>query len=448
LLVRFTSWAGFGLGLASVYFDVWTSGRVVFLALLLATSALGYLALVWRRVESAYAGGLTWCLAGPVGLVLADRTWSLSDLTSLPGVAALGFAAALFTLWWLAGWVRVRAVGKGGDPVEDGRVARAVERVAIGSTIPSALLATVGSGNATWLGSMVLFCLAVFFAMVAWRRAAGWPVYVAQALLLGCYFHARSILAPSEVVDAVVLTALGYLDLGLSELMGRLRIEHFARPTLRFAMVLPLVPILQGVWNGRGDAVDLFILFATAGFYALASARLRSKTPAYASAVLLNAFLWLAWYRLGWRMAEHPQFYLIPVGFTSILFGEVNRRDLGRGVVNGARNLGLVVIYASLAAPIWQTQSFGAWLALLLLSLAGIFAGIGLRVQSFLWLGLACFVADLAYQLGRLGMEHVLARWGVMLTLGVALMLFVALNEKKRIVATLRQYYDEARSWE
>ena len=62
--------------------------------------------------------------------------------------------------------------------------------------------------------------------------------------------------------------------------------------------------------------------------------------------------------------------------------------------------------------------------------------------------GLACFVADLADHLGHLGMEHAPARSGVMLTLGVALILFVALNEKKRIVATMRKYYDEARSWE
>ena len=56
LLVRFTSWLGFGLGIVAAYFSVWSSGRVAFLALLLASSALAYLALGWRRVESAYAG--------------------------------------------------------------------------------------------------------------------------------------------------------------------------------------------------------------------------------------------------------------------------------------------------------------------------------------------------------------------------------------------------------
>jgi tetratricopeptide (TPR) repeat protein len=449
-LHRWTRWFGFGLSLASVYLAVYSTGNAALLTLILATLALGWLALDWREIESAIAGGLTWSLAWSVGLVQLDRA---IGLTSSWGwyqihVIAIGLTIGLFGLWTLAGWVRRRAVGKGGEPIRDGRVASALEWVAIGTTIPSAFPALIDGPNTILLGAVLLFVLAVFYAIVAARKLVEWPVYVAQLLLLGCYFKARAVLAPSGVADAVVLSLLGYLDLGLSELMARLRLAHYARPTFRFAMVLPLIPVVQGIWAGRWDGVDLFVLLATAMFYALTSARLRSKTPAYASAVFFNAFLWLAWYQLGWSMSDRPQFYLIPVGFSSILFAEVNRRELTRSVINGARNLGLVVIYASLAVPIWQTQSFWPWLVLLLLSLLGIFVGIGLKIQSFLWLGLACFVADLAYQLGRLGMEHALARWGVMLSLGVALILFVALNEKRRIVETMRKYYDEARTWE
>ena len=116
--------------------------------------------------------------------------------------------------------------------------------------------------------------------------------------------------------------------------------------------------------------------------------------------------------------------------------------------MNALRYLGLVTIYASLAVPIWQFQSFGAWLTLLLLSLTGIFVGIGLQVQSFLWLGLACFILDVVYQVGRMGLEHALAKWGIMLGLGILLVLFVALNEKKGIVATMRGYYAQVRQWE
>ena len=72
----------------------------------------------------------------------------------------------------------------------------------------------------------------------------------------------------------------------------------------------------------------------------------------------------------------------------------------------------------------------------------------GNSCATFLWLGLVGFVLDLVYQLGRMGAEYALAKWGIMLGLGIGIILFVALNEKKRIVATMRHYYEQARLWE
>ncbi|WP_083671330.1 hypothetical protein [Singulisphaera sp. GP187] len=124
---------------------------------------------------------------------------------------------------------------------------------------------------------------------------------------------------------------------------------------------------------------------------------------------------------------------------------------MGGPPIQARRHQGLARIWPAgraIALPIWQFQSFGAWLTLLLLSLAGIFVGIGLWIQTFLWHGLVGFVLDVVYQVGRVSAANDLARWGVMLSLGILLVLFVALNEKKRIVSTMRQYYDRARQWE
>src|SRR5208283_2760384 len=52
---------------------------------------------------------------------------------------------------------------------------------------------------------------------------------------------------------------------------------------------------------------------------------------------------------------------------------------------------------------------------LLVGSLLGLFAGIGLRVQTFVWLGLVTFLADVLYELGRVGLDHALAKWVIML---------------------------------
>jgi hypothetical protein len=146
-------------------------------------------------------------------------------------------------------------------------------------------------------------------------------------------------------------------------------------------------------------------------------------------------------------LADHPQFFLVPVGLSAILFAEVNR-ELGRSAVNAIRSVGLIIIYVSLAVPIWQFESFGAWLTLLLGSLLGIFVGIGLRLQTFLWLGLTTFVLDLVYEMGRVSLDYAFAKWAIMLALGIALVMFVALNEKKRILETLGDYLEHVRQWE
>ncbi len=69
-------------------------------------------------------------------------------------------------------------------------------------------------------------------------------------------------------------------------------------------------------------------------------------------------------------------------------------------------------------------------------------------MQTFLWLGLTTFVLDVVYQMGRVSMDYAFAKYAIMLVLGIALVLFVALNEKKRIVQTMRLYFEQVRQWE
>ena len=66
-------------------------------------------------------------------------------------------------------------------------------------------------------------------------------------------------------------------------------------------------------------------------------------------------------------------------------------------------------------------ESFGAWVALLIGSLVGIFVGIGLRLQTFLWMGLTTFVLDVVYEMGRVSLDYAFAKWAIMLALGIAL---------------------------
>src|SRR5262249_25293949 len=153
-----------------------------------------------------------------------------------------------------------------------------------------------------------LLSVAFFDLMVARRWRAEWPVYAAQGALLAAYFNYRHAYPLSPATDAAVLTLFGYLDLGLSEVLDRLRLKRYARPTLLVSLVLPLIPIARAVALGRIDELNLLLLFTSATFYGVACYTRQWKTLGYAAAVLFNALLWLAWSRVGWRVADHPQF--------------------------------------------------------------------------------------------------------------------------------------------
>src|SRR5262249_60467689 len=122
------------------------------------------------------------------------------------------------------------------------------------------------------------------------------------------------------------------------------RSGNHTRPTRYPPLVCPLLPWLQLPFTARLDDVSLFSRAAAATFYATACGRLRWKTLGYAAAVFADAALWLTWSRIGWKLADHPQFYLVPVGLSAIVFAEVNR-ELGRAAVNAIRTVGLMVIY-------------------------------------------------------------------------------------------------------
>ena len=170
--------------------------------------------------------------------------------------------------------------------------------------------------------------------------------------------------------DASAMLILAGIDLGVAEVAGRGR-RLFALPALVAGLALPLVSVGLALRGGLIGDESLFVLFAAGTFYAATCGRLRWKGLGYAAAVLYNAALWVLWARFGWKLAEAPQFYLVPVGFSTILFAEANVRELGRSRVNAIRGVGLTLIYLALAVPIWQTASLAAWAAVLGVSLVG-----------------------------------------------------------------------------
>jgi tetratricopeptide (TPR) repeat protein len=458
--LAFQAW---GLALVAILFTggavsgttvgTWALGAVV----------MGVAGLMSGWAPSAATAGLAWTGAGSVLGVWIARQLGLMADDEQTTLAAWGAIASAFSLWRLAGMKRAGGWSAKGRAWSDAaasdglrdRFAPVVEGVASAAGLFASAL-VLGRGlqavaPAAWVtfgGVGVLLAAALLHIVLAPRWRAEWPVYLAQVLMVGAYVVFRLAFPLSNAADAAVLTLLAYLDMAISEALDHLdRDGYYTRPTRYASLVLPLLPLLQLLTAPRLDEVSLFYLAAAATFYATACGRLRWKTLGYAAAVFANAALWVLWSRVGWRLSEYPQLYLVPVGLSAILFAEVNR-ELGRPTVNAIRSVGLIVIYVSLAMPIWRFESFGAWLTLLLASLLGVFIGIGLRLQTFLWLGLTTFVLDVVYEMGRVSLDYAMAKWAIMLALGLSLVLFVALNEKKRILSQMLDYYAHVRTWE
>jgi hypothetical protein len=460
---RLMAYQGCILAVLAALFSQGTVTSTTVATLGLSALALGLGALVLGSPVAAGLGSAGWAGAGLIVGQLAARWLGFATGALTQTCGAAGAIVAAFSLWWLAGGLRLagslskpralpdsEAIGSLGR-----RIARVMEALASGTAIGSAALvlaAAINTGGlGTWgtsLGVGVILLASLLHIVLVPRWQSEGLVYLAQGLMVAAYIDFRLAFPLPMAGDAAILTLLGYLDLGLAEVLERLPgPERYVRPTRYFSLALPLLPVLQLLWSGVREPVSLFYLLAAATFYSVACSSLRWKSLGYAAAVFTNAALWVYWSRLGWMLADHPQFFLIPVGLSAILFAEVNR-ELGRSAVNAIRSIGLIIIYVSLAVPIWQFESFGAWLTLLLGSLLGVFVGIGLRLQTFLWLGLTTFVLDVVYEMGRVSLDYAFAKWAIMLVLGIALFMFVALNEKKRILETLGDYYERARQWE
>ncbi len=451
------------LAILAVLFTRGETSTATAVSSVLAALAFVLVALRSEWPEAAFAGCVAWEYAcATLGLLIASRL-GRSGLGPRSIYAAAVALAGAFVVWSLAGILRRdgsaakrRFAGPSWSratiPI---RLATAFECAAFTATLIAALAVFHAGSRPDLLwewekaaGVGLLISAAALLVILVPRWQQQWLVYLAQALIAAAYVDFRMAYHWPIAADSVVLTLLGYLDLGLAELLDRRSRTIYARPVRFTSLLLPVLPLLQLLWIGGSNEVALFHLVTAATFYSVACGQMRWKSLGYAAGVLYNGALWVLWSIFGWHLTDHFQFFMVPVGFSTILFAESQRHELGRSTVNSIRSAGLMLIYASLAVPIWQSASFGAWLTLLVASLIGIFLGIGLRLQTFLWLGLGTFVLDVVYEMGRVSLDHAMAKWAIMLALGLCLVLFVALNEKKRIVETMRLYYDQTRLWE
>ena len=247
-----------------------------------------------------------------------------------------------------------------------------------------------------------------------------------------------------------VVMLLAFVGVGLAELFRRQRRMVLAEPLERSGAFLPLLPVL-GFWFVPSETHFSVIMVAAAGIYAVLSIMRRSFVYGVLAAAAANGGLWYLLAQAdGWGLFEHPQLWFIPPALCVFAAAYLNREHLGDTELATIRYAAATVIYVSSTADIFLVGVAEApWLPLVLaaLSLVGIFAGIWLRVRSFLLLGTGFLVLALLTVIwyAAVDLEQTWV-WSVSgIIAGVLIIALFAVFEKKRqevlgVLAQLKEW--------
>jgi hypothetical protein len=287
------------------------------------------------------------------------------------------------------------------------------------------------------------------------RQRMGY-VYAAEALLAVLFAHLRVCVPElfaglAQKYWTLIVMGLAFLGVGLSEFFRRRRHDVLAEPLERTGAVLPLLPVI-GFWVGTGEVHYSLIMLAAGGLYATLSLMRRSFGFGVLAALAANGGLWYFLESTAdIRFFSHPQLWLIPPAVCMLVAAYLNRHQLNEAQMTSIRYVTSAVIYASSTADIFINGVAQApWLPFVLagISLAGIFAGIMLRVRAFLFLGLAFLgialftvVWHAAVDLQQTWLWYVSG-----IVTGVLIIALFALFERKR--QDVLRVVDQLKTWE
>jgi hypothetical protein len=305
------------------------------------------------------------------------------------------------------------------------------------------------------------------------ERRRAWYVYAVEALLLLAFAELR--LNVPELFGGflahywtLLVVLFAFLVVGLGELCERRGLAVLAGPLRRTGALLPLVPILV-FWTGPAAVAagwppllaeregpqwrldfHALVWFLASGLYALLALSRRRWGWALAAALAANFGVWALLGHGGVAFLTHPQAWLIPPALLLLATEHLNRGRLRPEVAGGLRYLGITLIYAASTADLFITGvGHSVWLPVVLAALcvAGVLAGILLRVKAFLFLGVSFLFVDVCTMLWHAAVEraHTWVWWAAGVVLGLAILALFAVFEKRR--HDVLRLVDEVRRW-
>jgi hypothetical protein len=235
----------------------------------------------------------------------------------------------------------------------------------------------------------------------------------------------------------LIVMALAFVGLGLSELFRRQGKLVLAEPLERTGVLLPLLPVI-GFWMLNSPVPYSALLLLVGLFYGWLSVMRRSFKFGLLAALAANGGLWhLLQGEAGLGFSQHPQLWLIPAALSVLLAARINRDSLSAEQMSSIRYGVLITVYVSSTADIFLNGVDDApWLPIVLavLSVCGVIAGVMLRVRSFLFVGTAFLLLSMLTMIWSASVNlNWTWLWYVMgIALGVFIIYTFAMFERKR----------------
>jgi hypothetical protein len=177
-------------------------------------------------------------------------------------------------------------------------------------------------------------------------------------------------------------------------------------------------------------------------FFAILNQQIRFT---YLSALLIDWVL----YRWFWQLQLNDSlWYVTPLALSLLYMAQVEP-NLKQPEEKSMRHfLRLLGSGAICVVALWSNP--GSGLVPGIISLLVIFAGLGLRIRAYLYVGTATFLINAFYQLGILIFDYPFSKWVVGLLVGIAFIWIAATFETRReqITALLRNWITELQNWD
>ncbi|BAU10561.1 hypothetical protein LEP3755_10450 [Leptolyngbya sp. NIES-3755] len=430
----------FALMLRSQLFTAWTG--LVTLGVAWIAIAIGK-----RRVEFqplTYAGVIGTSIAAYELVLYQVRTLPLSD--QLMSIATLG--AVLMVLYRIPRSRILRALNL---DVENMRAIAHLHWAVSSLFLSVAAILTLLMPDTSGILALVGFTTGMVLSLYAIWQARHRPVQVAtEAWLYAGLLEAAGLLwylstKPwfSGFFSGVVRPYAGAISAIVAFVLFVLpwdRLGWVRQPWQRVAVALPLL-----VLAGTAGIVHPVSLIVIAVFYSLVASIRREVRWTYLSVGLLN---WLVFDQLHQLNVESLFWQVLPIGLSILYFAQIEptfAQDLQRSSRHSVRLCGIGLICAT--ALLTQENS-----GILpgIVSLIAIFAGLGLRVRAFLYVGTLVFLLNAINQLIVFVALYSLLKWIIGLCLGILLIWIAANFETRRdqMTALMQNWLMELEDWD